>query len=185
MKLELTSGLVRGAYYLPSANFDRRPNPQDVEALIIHAISLPSGDFNGDDVLRFFTNSLPHQRHPWYKNIRWLRVSSHFFIRRTGRVYQFVPTLYRAWHAGQSECLGRADVNDFSIGIELEGSDQVVFTDAQYDSLLGLSRELMNIYPAIRVDHIFGHEHIAPGRKTDPGQHFDWFRYLKTLAGKC
>ena len=183
MELDLASGLIPQARYLPSANFDSRPAAADIEALIIHAISLPPSQFGGDDVARFFTNALDFRANDYYGQLRQLRVSSHFYIQRHGELLQFVPTLFRAWHAGESRCLGRTGVNDFSIGIELEGCDTETFTEKQYQVLLQLSRVLMSAYPKIRVDHIFGHEHIAPERKTDPGPWFDWYRYLKTLAG--
>ncbi len=162
---------------IPSPNFDRREG--GIELLVIHNISLPPGEFGGDGVARLFTNSLDRKEHPYYETIPEGRVSSHFFIRRDGHLIQFVSVLDRAWHAGLSIWQGRERCNDFSIGIELEGSDFVPFTDAQYEALRDLTIALRR---AFLIKGIAGHSDIAPGRKTDPGPCFDWRRYLVSLS---
>jgi len=171
-------GLLAGCEYFPSPNFDDRPAGA-IELLVIHNISLPPDEFGGDGVQRLFTNTLDISAHPYYQTIAGLKVSSHFFVRRDGQVVQFVPCLKRAWHAGESCWQGASRCNDFSIGIELEGSDAVPFTDAQYASLRRLTGALRTAYP---IRGIAGHSDIAPQRKTDPGPCFDWARYL---AGLC
>ncbi len=167
-------GLLQGARHIPSPNRDERPEGCAVELLVIHAISLPPGEYGGDGVIELFTNRLDPSAHPYYAAIKDLRVSAHFLIRRDGEVIQFVPCGQRAWHAGASQWRGRSRCNDFSIGVELEGSDSESFTDAQYVALAGLTRALRESYP---IRDIAGHSDIAPGRKTDPGPHFDWARY--------
>ncbi len=167
-------GLLQGARHIPSPNRDERPEGCAVELLVIHAISLPPGEYGGDGVIELFTNRLDPSAHPYYAAIKDLRVSAHFLIRRDGEVIQFVPCGQRAWHAGASQWRGRSRCNDFSIGVELEGSDSESFTDAQYAALAGLTRALRESYP---IRDIAGHSDIAPGRKTDPGPHFDWARY--------
>jgi len=146
---------------------------------VIHNISLPPGEFGGNAVEELFTNRLDWDAHPYYQGIRGLEVSAHFFIRRDGELIQFVPCSMRAWHAGASSWCGRERCNDFSIGIELEGSDELPFTEAQYASLAELTRTLKETYP---VTGIVGHADIAPGRKTDPGPHFDWARCRRDWA---
>jgi len=180
MKLD-ASGLVAEARYLPSPNCDERPADAAIELLVIHNISLPPGEFGGDAVIDLFLNRLDPDAHPYYKGIASLRVSSHFLIRRDGALLQFVPCRMRAWHAGQSLWCGRERCNDFSIGIELEGSDDVPFSDAQYGCLEVLARALYAGYP-IRAS--VGHSDIAPARKTDPGPHFSWPRYFSALGMK-
>ena len=173
-----TNGWLAGADHIPSPNFDARAEG-DIELLVIHNISLPPDEFGGDGVARLFTNTLDRDAHPYYRTIPEGRVSSHFFIRRDGQLVQFVSVLQRAWHAGTSVWQGRARCNDFSIGIELEGSDFVPFTDAQYRALHELSMTLRAAFP---IRGIAGHSDIAPGRKTDPGPYFDWLRYLARLV---
>ena len=146
----------------------------DVDLVVIHAISLPPGEYGSSDVPDFFTNQLAHDKHPYFDHLRGVEVPAHFFIRRGGELMQFVSCDDRAWHAGSSSHLGRHDCNDFSIGIELEGSDDQTFTDAQYQTLANLTSALASRHP---LSHVAGHEHIAPGRKTDPGPFFDWQRY--------
>jgi AmpD protein len=146
--------------------------------LIIHNISLPPNEFSGDGIERLFMNTLDVNSHPYYTQLRGLRVSSHFLIRRNGTITQYVSCRYRAWHAGVSCWKGRERCNDFSIGIEMEGSDFEPFTDAQYFRLAYLTRRLKRAYP---IQDIVGHSDIAPGRKTDPGPFFDWKRYLNSL----
>lgn len=182
-EFQLSRGRVTPAEFIASPNCDARPPGACIDALIIHAISLPPGCYGGGYVAQLFTNRLDPRAHPAFADIAALKVSAHFFIDRAGSLQQFVPTQMRAWHAGESKWRGRACVNDFSIGIELEGCDHDAFTAAQYDSLAALTRLLMRAYPAVCVDNIAGHSDIAPGRKTDPGPHFDWQRLRAMLAG--
>lgn len=171
-------GLLSGCTYIPSPNCDARPAAV-IELLVIHNISLPPNEFGGDGVQRLFTNTLDADAHPFYQTIAGLKVSAHFFIRRDGQIIQFVPCLKRAWHAGVSRWQEKSRCNDFSLGIELEGSDFVSFTDAQYAALDRLTKVLRAAYP---LRGIAGHSDIAPQRKTDPGPCFDWARYLTALA---
>ncbi|MDP1537555.1 MAG: 1,6-anhydro-N-acetylmuramyl-L-alanine amidase AmpD [Burkholderiales bacterium] len=168
------AGLVDEALYIASPNCDARPPGAAIELLVIHNISLPPGVFGGAAVADLFMNRLDPAAHPYFEAIAALRVSTHFFVRRDGALLQFVPCTLRAWHAGQSSWCGRECCNDYSVGIELEGTDDVVFSDAQYDRLIALARALSAHYP---VTASVGHSDIAPGRKTDPGPYFDWERY--------
>ena len=177
MMLIDSNGWLTGAERIPSPNFDERATG-DIELLVIHNISLPPGEFGGDGVQRLFTNTLDLDAHPYYRTIPKGQVSSHFYIRRDGQLIQFVSVLQRAWHAGASIWQGRARCNDFAVGIELEGSDFVAFTDAQYSKLHELTIALRAAFP---IRGIAGHSDIAPGRKTDPGPCFDWLRYLAQL----
>jgi AmpD protein len=171
-------GLLVGGEYIPSPNCDDRPAGA-IELLVIHNISLPPGEFGGDGVQRLFTNTLDAHAHPYYQTIAGLKVSAHFFVRRDGWIIQFVPCLKRAWHAGESCWQSRPRCNDFSLGIELEGSDTIPFTDMQYAVLGDLTLALRKAYPALSIA---GHSDIAPQRKTDPGTCFDWARYLTVLC---
>ena len=171
-------GLLVGGEYIPSPNCDDRPAGA-IELLVIHNISLPPGEFGGDDVRRLFTNTLDMQPIRITQTISGLKVSAHFFVRRDGRIIQFVPCLKRAWHAGESCWQGKFRCNDFSIGIELEGSDAVPFTAEQYAALNRLTMALRETYP---IRGIAGHCDIAPQRKTDPGPCFEWARYLAKLT---
>lgn len=175
--VDAVSGRVGGAKYVPSPNFDARPAGAGIDVLIVHAISLPPGEFGGAGIEQLFTNCLPADEHPYYAEIAHLRVSAHLLVRRDGAVLQFVPLHFRAWHAGESCCEGRTRVNDFSIGIELEGTDFVPFEDIQYVRLAELTAAIRARYPAITAERIYGHSDIAPGRKTDPGPFFSWERY--------
>jgi len=167
--------------FIASPNCDARPAGVVVDVLVIHCISLPPGEFGGPFIEQLVCNRLNPNDHAYFAKISQLRVSAHFLIRRTGSLVQFVPTGSRAWHAGRS-CFGdRSNVNDFSIGIELEGTDDTVFTDAQYELLMQLSRILMATYPDIVQSNIVTHSDIAPGRKSDPGVCFDWHRYLEGI----
>lgn len=167
------TGWLPGAHRLPSPNCDARPADTAIELIVIHAIALPPDVFEGDAVIELFTNRLDWDAHPYYQGIRGLEVSAHFFIRRDGSLIQFVPCRLRAWHAGASSWEGRERCNDFSIGIELEGSDTTPFTEAQYATLTPLLDALRAAYP---IRAVVGHSDIAPGRKTDPGPHFAWQR---------
>ena len=165
------SGWLDMARHMASPNCDDRPAGVAVELIVIHNISLPPGQFSGDGIIELFTNRLDPAEHPYYQAIKDLRVSAHFLIRRDGEVVQFVPCGRRAWHAGVSSWRGRERCNDYSIGIELEGTDEVPFTQAQYDRLNELLTALRRRYP---IADVVGHSVIAPGRKTDPGPCFDW-----------
>ena len=172
-------GLASGVPFIPSPNCDERPADTRIELLVIHAISLPPGQFGGPAIAALFTNRLDPTAHPYYAGLKDLHVSAHFLVRRDGALTQFVPCGRRAWHAGASTWRGRSRCNDFSIGIELEGTDDVAFEPVQYTALASVTRALQARYP---VDDIAGHSAIAPGRKTDPGPHFDWARYRKLLG---
>ncbi|MBX3616954.1 1,6-anhydro-N-acetylmuramyl-L-alanine amidase AmpD [Nitrosomonas sp.] len=167
-------GLLDTAQFIASPNCDERPAGTEISLLVIHNISLPPDEFGGDGVIELFTNRIDPQAHPYYQSLQGLKVSAHFFIRRDGSLIQFVSCNRRAWHAGVSNWQGYERCNDFSIGIELEGSDTTPFTDAQYEVLIALTQCLCQKYP---IQHIAGHSDIAPGRKTDPGPCFDWLRY--------
>jgi len=172
-------GWISGARRIASPNFDQRPPGTPVDLLVIHNISLPPGEFGGDAIIRLFTNTLDTALHPYYAQLRGLKVSAHFLVRRDGEIIQFVACGKRAWHAGVSSWHGRERCNDFSIGIELEGDDYQPFADAQYAALTRLTRLLRRAFP---VGGIAGHSDIAPGRKTDPGPHFDWQRYSRLIG---
>ena len=181
MRLNEITGLISGIRYLPSPNYDDRPEDQVIDTLVVHSISLPPGCFGGGHVTSLFTNCLDPDSHPYFTEISHLRVSAHFLIERDGALTQFVAAHQRAWHAGESQFRGRPKVNDFSIGVELEGCDSSPFADVQYDVLVELTKALQRGYPDIAIDRITGHADIAPGRKTDPGPCFQWRRYLAAL----
>ncbi|MGE5468918.1 MAG: 1,6-anhydro-N-acetylmuramyl-L-alanine amidase AmpD [Ignavibacteria bacterium] len=172
------AGILGGIDFVPSPNCDERPADAEISLAVVHAISLPPGEFGGGDVERLFTNRLDPDAHPYYAGLQGLRVSAHFFVRRDGRTLQFVPCSKRAWHAGASSWCGRERCNDFSIGVELEGCDERPFEEAQYEALAKLLAALRERYP---LREIAGHSDIAPGRKTDPGPHFDWSRLRAAL----
>jgi AmpD protein len=171
-------GRLVGIPYLASPNCDDRPPGARIRLLVIHNISLPPDVFGGPGIIQLFTNTLQPGEHPYYATLHELRVSAHFLIRRDGSVVQFVPCLRRAWHAGVSEWRGHRHCNDFSVGIELEGSDRMPFESAQYNALVRVSEALRTAYP---IEDIVGHSEIAAGRKTDPGPCFDWIRYRGEL----
>jgi AmpD protein len=173
------AGWCRAAVRDPSPNFDSRPDVADIDLLVIHNISLPAGQFGNGNIGDLFCNRLDADADPSFADLRGVRVSAHFVIGRDGSLTQFVPTGERAWHAGASSFEGRTRCNDFSIGIEMEGTDNLPFTDRQYDVLIGLTVALQHAHPLTAVT---GHQHIAPGRKTDPGPLFDWERYRQLLA---
>lgn len=167
------------ATHCPSPNFGPRPAGAVLDLIVLHSISLPPGHYEGDAVVQLFTNGLDWAAHPYYQTIRGLQVSAHFFIRRDGALWQFVDVEQRAWHAGASCYRGRAQCNDDSIGIELEGLEGDLFTPAQYATLVQLCQDLAQRYP---IAHVAGHEHIAPGRKQDPGPGFAWAQFQQQLG---
>jgi len=175
-------GWLADAERRPSANRDERPENTPVDLLVIHNISLPPGQFGGPWIDDLFLNRLDPRAHPSFADLEHLRVSAHLLIRRDGSLTQYVPLHLRAWHAGLSNFQGRDKCNDFSIGIELEGCDDRPFADTQYRALTTITRQIMRLYPDITPQRIQGHSDIAPGRKTDPGPHFDWRRYLDSLC---
>ena len=182
MKINTTTGLLENCNQCPSPNKDTRPENNIIDLIVIHSISLPPGQYDNKSIEQFFQNQLDKNEHPYFEEIHQMKVSSHILIKRTGEIIQFVPFTERAWHAGQSTYEGRDCCNDFSIGIELEGTDTAPFEDSQYQQLAQLITALQTTYPAI-ADRITGHCDIAPGRKTDPGTGFDWDRlkhYLHT-----
>lgn len=172
------AGYLQGVIQIPSPNYDERPNGTSIRLLVIHNISLPPDDFSGNAIIELFTNQLDCNAHPYYLALRDLKVSSHFLIRRQGEIIQFVSCTKRAWHAGQSCWQGTDRCNDFSIGIELEGSDTIPFEAIQYEQLTTLTKALFQAYP---LEHIVGHSDIAPTRKTDPGPFFDWKHFRETI----
>ena len=174
-------GLVAGVRYIASPNCDDRPAGTAINLLVIHNISLPPDEYGGEGVIALFTNRLNPDAHPYYQTIKGMKVSAHFFIRRDGEVIQFVPCGKRAWHAGVSSWCGKDRCNDFSIGIELEGSDFEPFADAQYAALSALTNVITQAYP---IEGSVGHSDVAPGRKTDPGPFFDWARYRASLQSQ-
>ncbi len=169
--------------YVASPNFDERPSPL-IDMIVVHCISLPPGQFGGPYIEDLFLNRLDKSKHTYFEQIAHLKVSSHLLIDRNGQVTQFVPFDKRAWHAGVSTYAGRPECNDYSIGIELEGSDTEAFTEAQYQSLIACSKVLMSHYSDITLDRIVGHSDIAPRRKTDPGPFFDWVKLRAGLEAK-
>jgi AmpD protein len=180
--VKIVDGWLDSARRCPSPNCDARPDPEDISLLVIHNISLPPRVFGGPWIDDFFLNRLDPGAHPYFTCVAALRVSTHLLIRRNGTIVQYVPFHRRAWHAGASRYHDRDGCNDFSVGIELEGADDVAFTDRQYDALAGATAALLAAYPAITADRIAGHSDIAPARKTDPGPAFDWQRLRQSLA---
>ena len=172
--LTFTDHWLDQARHLPSPNHNARPDPADIELVVVHCISLPPGEFGGPWIDRFFTNRLDPDAHPFFAEIADMRVSAHFLIRRDGELVQYVPCDRRAWHAGRSSWRGRRECNDYSIGVELEGCDDIAYTDRQYRQLALLIHSLRRTYPRIAPDALAGHCDIAPERKTDPGPAFDW-----------
>jgi len=175
-------GWWRPARRVPSPNFSARPPGARVDTVVLHSISLPPGQYGGDGIERLFTNTLDWTAHPYFETIRGLEVSAHFLVRRDGGLVQFVGCLDRAWHAGASAWKGRERCNDFSIGIELEGTDAIPYSPAQYTMLARLIRALRRRWP---IPDIVGHSDVAPGRKTDPGPAFDWARLHRLLAPRA
>jgi|SRR5581483_971427 len=184
LKVDSATGLLIGIRQVLSPHFDARPTNVVPELIVVHGISLPPREFGGPWIDKLFTGTLPVDAHPYFREAGapGRRVSAHVLIRRDGQIIQYVPFSARAWHAGVSEYRGRAACNDYSIGIELEGVDDIPYTDAQYDSLARVTRALLAGYPLLSTQHITGHSDIAPGRKTDPGPVFDWERLRGLLA---
>ncbi|MEK9712916.1 MAG: 1,6-anhydro-N-acetylmuramyl-L-alanine amidase AmpD [Thalassolituus sp.] len=180
----IQKGRLDVAAWVASPNFGSRPDADDISLLVVHNISLPPGQFGTGCVQRFFCNELDSSEHPYFEEIAGLQVSSHLLIERSGDIFQFVNFNDRAWHAGMSEFAGRDNCNDYSIGIELEGTDTYPYSDEQYLALAQITGALMAYYPRLTVDRITGHENIAPGRKTDPGPAFDWDRYRAMLESE-
>jgi len=176
------TGCLSGVRQVTSPNCDARPENSTIDLLVLHGISLPPGQYGGDEIERLFTNTLDPATHPYFEELRDLRVSSHLLIRRDGELVQFVPLHLRAWHAGESSFQGRSRCNDFSIGIELEGCDEQPYEPQQMDVLVAVIQELMVAYPALSPERIVGHCDIAPERKTDPGPAFDWEELRGRLA---
>jgi AmpD protein len=174
LRVDAGSGRLLGARRVDSPNCDDRPAGQAPELLVVHGISLPPGEFGGPWIEALFTNCLPADGHPYFAGIAGLRVSAHLLVRRDGTVVQFVPFHRRAWHAGTSQWRGRERCNDFSIGIELEGTDTLPYTPAQYAALARAAALLCRAYPSLSADAVVGHSDVAPGRKSDPGIAFDW-----------
>ena len=181
MRVDRERGLLEGARLCPSPNCDPRPLGTEIDLVVVHGISLPPGQFGGPWIDALFTNTLDPQAHGYFSDICYLRVSAHLLITRAGETVQYVPFHMRAWHAGPSCFAGRTACNDFSIGIELEGADDVPYTEVQYTVLAAVIRALMAAYPGITPERIVGHCDIAPGRKTDPGPAFQWARLRELL----
>jgi AmpD protein len=179
---DAATGLVAPARQCPSPNQDPRPAGCGLELIVIHSISLPPGQFGGPHIEDFFSNRLRPDLHPYFSEIAAMEVSAHALIRRDGTLVQFVPFVRRAWHAGASTWCGRERCNDFSIGIELEGTDDIAYDERQYEALAGLIHSLRRAYPTLETADVLGHSDIAPGRKTDPGETFDWDRLGALLA---
>jgi AmpD protein len=181
MHIDPATGLAASLRQVLSPFRDSRPSNLSADLIIVHGISLPPGQFGGAEIDQLFTGSLDPGGHPFFRETSKLRVSAHAFIRRDGQIIQYVPFHERAWHAGDSQYQGRSGCNDFSIGIELEGTDAVPYEEAQYGALARLIRALLAVYPALARERIVGHCDVAPGRKTDPGPSFDWARLRALL----
>ena len=179
--MKIAQGWLCASTQLLSPNTDPRPDEADISLLVVHNISLPPEQFGGPYIGQLFGNCLDPNQHPYFAEIAHLKVSSHLLIDRSGSIMQFVPFQQRAWHAGVSEFEGRSNCNDFSIGIEMEGADNIAYTDRQYNVLAEVTQVVLQAYPLITTDRIVGHSEIAPGRKTDPGPAFDWPRYKNVL----
>lgn len=182
LQIEAATGLLTRVRQVFSPHCDPRPQGVVAELIVVHGITLPAGEFGGPWIDHLFAGDLRPDAHPSLREIAALRVSAHAVIRRDGTITQYVPFGMRAWHAGLSEYQGRSGCNDFSIGIELEGTDTIPYTDGQYASLAALIRALLATYPSLAAERIAGHSDIAPGRKTDPGPAFEWTRLRNLLA---
>jgi N-acetyl-anhydromuramoyl-L-alanine amidase len=182
LQIEPATGLLAGVRQVLSPHFDARPKDVVPELIVVHGITLPAGEFGTPWIDRLFAGDLPPDAHPSFRDSVGRRVSAHILIRRDGSITQYVPFGMRAWHAGVSQYQGRSACNDFSIGIELEGTDTIPYTDAQYESLAALVAALLSTYDTLSAERITGHSDIAPGRKTDPGPVFEWARFRNLLA---
>ncbi|MDH4046810.1 MAG: 1,6-anhydro-N-acetylmuramyl-L-alanine amidase AmpD [Gammaproteobacteria bacterium] len=180
-RVDPSTGILAPSVQCPSPNQDDRPEGCQPELIVVHGISLPPGEFGGPEIEQLFTNRLDWDAHPYFQEIRGTEVSSHLLIRRDGSVVQFVPFNRRAWHAGESRFRGRRRCNDFSLGIELEGTDQDPYTDPQYEQLAAVISAICKAYPTISIRTVAGHCDVSPGRKTDPGPVFDWPRLYDGL----
>ena len=185
LQVDLETGLMRGAKQIASPNYDARPAGVEADLIVIHGISLPPGEFGGPWIERLFTNTLPAEIHPYFAEVAPLRVSSHLVVQRDGALTQYVSFADRAWHAGQSNYQGRAACNDFSVGVELEGTDALPYEATQYAALAEVVAALCAAYPRLSADRLVGHSEIAPGRKTDPGPAFDWPRARRLIGAAC
>ena len=179
---DIKNNVLGNAEYCPSSNCNARPEGYNIELIVIHNISLPPSSFGNSYVKQFFLGHLNPSEHPYFQHIKDLKVSAHLFIRRDGSIMQFVPFNKRAWHAGVSSYKGSNKCNDFSIGIEMEGTDDSPYEDAQYHALINTTNALINQYPHLDKESIVGHSDIAPNRKTDPGKYFNWSYYLSCLS---
>jgi N-acetyl-anhydromuramoyl-L-alanine amidase len=184
LRVQAANGRLAGAVQVPSPNCDARPTKTNIDLIVVHGISLPPGRFGGPWIDRLFTNTLPADRHAFFASVATARVSAHLLIRRGGAIRQYVSFNQRAWHAGQSVYRGREACNDFSIGIELEGTDDRPYTAQQYKTLVACVNALCRAYSSLSLDNIVGHSDIAPGRKTDPGPSFDWPKFRSMLAAR-
>jgi len=185
LEVDIASGLLSGAVQAVSPNCDARPPGVAPDLIVVHGISMPPGEFGGPWIGRLFTNTLPLDVHPYFNEVAGLRVSAHLVIRRDAEIWQYVKFNERAWHAGQSCFDGRTACNDFSIGIELEGTDTLPYEEAQYRALAKIVAALCTAYPLLSRDRLVGHSDIAPGRKTDPGPAFDWLHARRLIAAEC
>jgi AmpD protein len=185
LQVDTESGLLRGARQIASPNCDARPAGVEAELIVIHGISLPPGEFGGPWIERLFMNTLPAEMHPYFAEVASMRVSSHLVVRRDGELTQFVSFRDRAWHAGQSSYGGRDACNDFSVGVELEGTDTLPYEAAQYHALAQAVAALCRAYPGLSPERLVGHSDIAPGRKTDPGPAFDWPHARRLISAAC
>jgi len=185
LQIDIDSGLLRGANYVMSPNCDARPAGIEMDLIVVHGISMPPGEFGGPWIERLFTNSLPAEQHEYFAQLGPLRVSSHLVVARGGDVTQYVKFTDRAWHAGVSRFEGREACNDFSVGVELEGTDDLPYETAQYRVLAEIVAALCAAYPSLSPKRVVGHSDIAPGRKTDPGPAFDWPLARRMIDAAC
>jgi AmpD protein len=185
LQVDLQSGLLQGARQIASPNHDARPPSVEADLIVVHGISLPPGEFGGPWIERLFTNGLTADLHPYFQEVASLRVSSHLVVMRDGAVTQYVKFTDRAWHAGKSIYQGRAACNDFSVGVELEGTDTLPYEDAQYRALADIVAALCAAYPRLSPERLAGHSDISPGRKTDPGPAFDWDVARRLIREAC
>ena len=181
LKINNNTNLINDIAYHRSDNCNNRPDKTVIDTIIIHCISLPSGCYNNRNIIEFFTNNLDTNKDPSFVSLKDTKVSSHLLINRDGGIIQFVPFSLRAWHAGISKHGKRRNCNDYSIGIELEGSDDDIYSDLQYEMLIKITNEIINEYPLLDKKSIIGHSDVSPGRKVDPGSKFDWNRFLEAL----